>query len=64
MPNLNGIELLEKLRADGRFARLPVLAVTADAEFLHDARAARFNGVLLKPITYESLMAAFADASR
>ena len=64
MPNVNGVELVDRIRGDGRFGGLPVCAVTADAEFLNDARAARFKAVLIKPLTYESLMEVFADAPR
>ena len=60
MPNINGIEFIEKLRADSRFSRLPVFAVTADTEFRRDARTELFNGVLLKPLTYNKLMEVFA----
>ena len=60
MPNMNGLEFIEKLRADPRFARLPVYAVTADTEFRHDARTALFTSVLLKPLTYAKLTEAFS----
>ena len=60
MPNMNGLEFIEKLRADSRFSRLPVFAVTADTEFHSDARSNLFNGVLLKPLTYAKLMHTFA----
>ncbi|MBR4654283.1 MAG: response regulator [Kiritimatiellae bacterium] len=56
MPNMNGLELIEKLRADSRFSRLPVFAVTADTESNGDARTRFFTGVLLKPLTYGKLM--------
>ena len=64
MPNLNGIELVEKLRADSRFRRLPVYAVTADVEFLRDGRSRHFTGILLKPLSYGKLMEVFANAMR
>ena len=64
MPNMNGIELIEKLRADIRFLLLPVYAVTADAEFLRDDRNRLFSGILLKPLTYGKLVEAFATAMR
>ena len=64
MPNVNGVELVDRIRGDGRFGGLPVCAVTVDAEFLNDARAARFKAVLIKPLTYESLKEVFADAPR
>ena len=56
MPNMNGMELVEKLRNDPRFKDLPVYAVTADAEYRSDTRSELFTGVLLKPMTYELLM--------
>ena len=55
MPNMNGLELVEKLRADSRFSHLPIYAVTADTEFTKDSRSSLFNGILLKPMTYDKL---------
>jgi len=60
MPNMNGIEFIEKLRIDTRFSRLPVFAVTADSEFRRDNRTRLFTGVLLKPLTYSKLVELFA----
>ena len=62
MPNMNGLELIEKLRDDPRFSALPVYAVTADTEFHHDARSNLFDGILLKPLTYGKLMDTFSAA--
>jgi len=59
MPNMNGIEFAEKLRADPRLGRVPVYAVTADAEFKRDAKSAIFTGILLKPLTYSKLVEMF-----
>ena len=64
MPNMNGLELVERLRADQRFRALPVYAVTADTEFHHDDRSKLFNGILLKPLTYGKLMETFAAAAQ
>ena len=61
MPNMNGLEFAEKLRKDPRFSHLPVFAVTADTEFKNEARSNLFDGVLLKPLTYEKLIAAFSE---
>ena len=61
MPNMNGLELIEKLRADHRFKDLPVFALTADTEAKQDDRAKLFNGVLLKPITYSNLVAVLSN---
>ena len=59
MPNMNGLEFIEKLRADSRFGHLPAIAVTADTEFHKDSRFRLFNDVLLKPLTYGKLMEVF-----
>ena len=64
MPNMNGLELIKKLRADCRFIRLPVFAVTADTEFHSDVRSCLFTGVFLKPVTYDKLLELFASMSR
>lgn len=61
---MNGIELIEKLRADSRFTRLTVFAVTADTEFQRDDRNKLFSGILLKPLTYNKLVEAFTTAKR
>ena len=57
MPNMNGMEFIEKLRADVRFSQLPVYILTADTEFQNDARTKLFTGTLLKPLTYDKLIA-------
>ena len=56
MPNMNGLEFIEKLRADPRFSKLPAFAVTADTEYHKDSRFRLFNGILLKPLTYGKLI--------
>jgi CheY-like chemotaxis protein/anti-sigma regulatory factor (Ser/Thr protein kinase) len=60
MPNMNGIEFVEKLRADSRFKHLPAYAVTADTESHQDDRADLFTGILLKPLTYAKLVEVLA----
>ena len=60
MPNMNGSEFIEKLRADPRYFRLPVYAVTADSEFRRDSHHDLFTGILLKPLTYAKLVDVFA----
>ena len=61
MPNMNGIELIERLRADYRFSNLPVFAITADTEFQRDPRTSLFTGILLKPIVYEKIIETLAS---
>jgi len=63
MPNMNGLEFIEKLRADSRFSRLRTFAVTADSEFRRDNRSSLFNGILLKPLTYKMLVDVFGCRS-
>ena len=60
MPNMNGLEFIEKLRADPRFSSIPVFAVTADTEFKRDPRTKFFTGTLLKPVTYAKLTGVFS----
>ena len=60
MPNMNGLEFIEKFRVDPRFCDIPVVAVTADSEFRKESRSKLFNGVLMKPLTYDKLMEVFA----
>ena len=62
MPKMNGTELIRRIRADPRFRRLPVFAVTADTEFRGDARTNLFDGVLFKPLTYDKLMTALTTS--
>ncbi|MDO4558513.1 MAG: ATP-binding protein, partial [Planctomycetia bacterium] len=52
MPEMDGHELLKKIRADSRFDRVIVIAVTADREAMRDTR---FDHMILKPVTMESL---------
>jgi len=60
MPNMNGRELVAKIRADGRFADLPVYAVTADVEEQKNFAERGFTGVLLKPLTIDILSKFFS----
>jgi CheY-like chemotaxis protein len=55
-------DLLEAIRADARWARLPVLALTAQARIGDEERAAvaGFRGFLRKPIESHELTQAIA----
>ncbi len=57
MPGLDGLELVKVLRADARFASLPILMVTSDAvlESVQRALEAGVNDFLMKPFTPEAL---------
>ena len=59
MPKMNGRELVSKIRADKRFAELPVYAVTADVEEQKAFAERGFTGTLLKPLTIDRLSKLF-----
>ena len=62
LPGIDGVEALRRVRADARTARIPVLALTAQAmdgdrdRFL----AAGFDGYLSKPVDIVELLATVA----
>ncbi|KYP93517.1 chemotaxis protein CheY [bacteria symbiont BFo2 of Frankliniella occidentalis] len=53
MPNMDGLALLKTLRAEERFANLPVLMVTAEAKKKNIIAAAQAgaSGYVVKPFT-------------
>ncbi len=57
MPNLDGLEMLKQIRADGDLSHLPVLMVTAEAkkENIIAAAQAGANGYIVKPFTAVTL---------
>ena len=57
MPNMTGIELLRKIRADDELKHLPVLMVTAEAkkENIIEAAQAGASGYVVKPFTAATL---------
>lgn len=57
MPNMTGIELLRKIRADPNLKHLPVLMVTAEAkrENIIEAAQAGASGYIVKPFTAATL---------
>ena len=58
LPDMDGLEALDRLRTDERSAAIPVLAVTAQA--MHGDRerfaAAGFDGYLAKPVDIDELL--------
>ena len=58
LPGLGGLEVLARLRADARLARLPVVALTAHAMDGDRQRylAAGFDGYVAKPILDETIL--------
>ena len=57
MPNMDGFELLRRVRTDPRFSHLPVLLVTAEArkEDIITAAQAGASGYIVKPFTRATL---------
>lgn len=57
MPNVPGIELLQKVRADDSLKDTPVMMVTAEAtrEQIVQAAEAGVNGYIIKPFTAQTL---------
>lgn len=57
MPNMDGLAMLQAIRADPKFAKLPVLMVTAEAkkENIIAAAQAGANGYVVKPFTAVTL---------
>jgi two-component system cell cycle response regulator DivK len=66
LPDMDGVEALNRLRMDARTALIPVIAVTAqamkgDPERFHEAG---FDGYLSKPIDIDELLAAVGHHCR
>jgi len=57
MPQMSGLELLQNIRANPNWQKLPVLMVTAEAkkEQIVTAMQAGVNGYVVKPFTAEVL---------
>ena len=59
LPDMDGLEVLARWRADPHLAEVPVLAVSADAtqERLASAQAAGVRGYVTKPVDIARLLA-------
>ena len=64
MPEMDGYEATRRIRADARWARLPIIAVTASAATYERARcmAAGMNDVMIKPIQQATFFPVVAAA--
>lgn len=62
MPNLNGIELLRRIRGNERFKELPVVMLTSetDREIVDAARSLGVSAYLNKPLQTAELMKVLA----
>jgi two-component system chemotaxis response regulator CheY len=66
MPRMNGLELIEKLHADTRWASLPVVMLTTEGSPAHIDRAkkAGAKGWIIKPFKPDLLIAAVQRLAR
>ena len=63
MPNLDGEGLVKAIRATPDLAALPVLVVTADVEIRDKSSEFGFDGILLKPVTTDTLGKALSSCA-
>ena len=58
MPRLNGLEMLERLKADPRHAKLPVLMLTTEVQqsMIERAKKAGARGWMIKPVKMDQLV--------
>ena len=61
MPEMDGRDLVHAIRADAKFAHLPVYLVTAAVEARNQVESDGFTGILLKPVTLDKLQALFGQ---
>jgi two-component system chemotaxis response regulator CheY len=65
MPNSTGVDLLKRVRADGRFKALPFFLVTAESEKsqIVEALKAGVTGYIVKPFDTATLKKQLEDSS-
>ena len=64
MPVMDGEGLVRATRANPATAALPVYVVTADVELSRKYAPAGFSGILLKPVTFETLGAVISRVAK
>ncbi len=66
MPGMNGLDLVRRLRADSRFADLPILVVTGRDDLVSGAVAgeAGATGVVYKPVRWRELADRISELMR
>ena len=58
MPNLNGLEMVEKIKAEGHSVPIVMLTTEGAADMIERAKAAGAKGWLVKPFKPDQLVAA------
>jgi two-component system chemotaxis response regulator CheY len=60
MPRLNGLDMLDRLKASGKNANLPVLLLTTEVQqsMIERAKKAGARGWMVKPVKMEQLVSA------
>lgn len=61
MPEMDGLHVLERLKADWRLARIPVIVLTGDSTAIEEARRAGADECLTKPAHPRALYEAVAS---
>ena len=66
MPNCTGLDLLKRIRADGRFKKLPVVLVTAESEKdqVIAALTSGVSGSVIKPFDVNALREQLEKAAK
>ena len=59
MPEMDGRELVQAIRADAKLSRLPVYLLTADVEARNHPELNGFTGILIKPVTLKKVQSLF-----
>lgn len=66
MPKMDGLDVLKRIRSDGRTRRLPVVVLTSSREQrdIDDSYALGANSYIVKPVDYSELLAGLGDLAR
>ncbi|MDX9730797.1 MAG: response regulator [Bdellovibrionales bacterium] len=66
MPNTTGVDLLRRVRAEGRFKDTPFILLTAESEAsqVTEALKAGVSGYVVKPFTVDGLRAQIMNAHK
>ena len=66
MPNCTGLDLLKRIRADGRFKHTPFVLLTAESEShqVMEAVKAGVDNYIVKPFTAETLKTKLEEAHK